>query len=181
MTRKKLPPELLENRAVFLSFLRARLGSDEQAEEVLQAAYVKGLNSKARPRDEGSVRAWFFAVVRNALTDFYRRRAARAGAEQRAARELPLSARDEDRLEKAVCRCMHDIIPTMKPEYGEILKKVELDEEPLAELAGRMGLSKNNATVRLHRARKSLKASLLKTCGACAAHGCLDCSCRKQL
>ena len=58
---------------------------------------------------------------------------------------------------------------------------MELDEEPLAELAGRMGLSKNNATVRLHRARKSLKASLLKTCGACAAHGCLDCSCRKQL
>ena len=118
MTKKNLPPELLENRAVFLSFLRARLGSDEQAEEVLQAAYVKGLKSRARPRDEGSVRAWFFAVVRNALTDFSRRRAARAGGEQRAARELPLSARDEDRLEKAVCRCLHDIIPTMKPEYG---------------------------------------------------------------
>lgn len=179
MARKKIPSELVENRAPFFLFLRARLGSDDEAEEVLQAAYVKGLKSAARPRDEGSVRAWFFAIVRNALTDHYRRRAARAGAEQRAASEAKLSARDEDRLEKAVCRCMHDLLPTLKPEYGDILRKVELDEEPLAELASRLGLSRNNATVRLHRARKSLKSSLLKTCGACAAHGCLDCSCRK--
>lgn len=179
MPRKKLPSELVENRAAFFMFLRARLGSDDEAEEVLQAAYVKGLKSPARPRDEGSVRAWFFSVVRNALTDHYRRRAARAGAEERASREIKLSARDEDRLEKAVCRCMHDILPTLKPEYGDILRKVELDEEPLADLASRLGLSRNNATVRLHRARKSLKSSLLKTCGACAAHGCLDCSCRK--
>jgi RNA polymerase sigma-70 factor (ECF subfamily) len=179
MPRKIIPSELVENRAAFLAFLRARLGSDDEAEEVLQAAYVKGLKSRARPRDEGSVRAWFYTIVRNALTDHYRRKAARVGAEERAARQTKMSVRDEDRLEKAVCRCMHDIIPTMKPEYGEILRKVELDEEPLAKLASRMGLSRNNATVRLHRARKSLKASLLQTCGACAAHGCLDCSCRK--
>lgn len=179
MPRKKLPAALVENRAAFLSFLRARLGGDDEAEEVLQAAFVKGLKSRARPRDEGSIRAWFFSIVRNALTDHYRRRAARAGAEGRAARETKLSARDEDRLEKAVCRCLHDILPTMKPEYGEILRQVELDEEPLPELASRLGLSRGNATVRLHRARKSLKSSLLQTCGACAAHGCLDCSCRK--
>lgn len=179
MARKKIPTELIENRAAFLSFLRARLGSLDEAEEVLQAAFVKGLKSRSRPRGEGSIRAWFFAVVRSALTDHYRRRAARSGAEERAARETKLSARDEDRLEKAVCRCMHDIIPTMKPEYGDIIRKVELDDEPLPALASRMGLSRNNATVRLHRARKSLKSSLLKACGACAAHGCLDCSCRK--
>jgi len=180
MPRAKIPADLIENRASFLAFLRARLGSDDEAEEVLQAAYVKGLKSRARPRDAGSVRAWFYSIVRNALIDHYRRRAARAGAEERAARDYKLSARDEDRLEKAVCRCMHDILPTMKPEYGEILRTVELDEVPLPELASRMGLSRNNATVRLHRARKSLKSSLLQTCGACAAHGCLDCSCRKQ-
>lgn len=179
MARKEVPAELVEHRAAFYSFLRARLGSDDEAEEVLQAAYVNGLKSRARPRDQGSVRAWFFSIVRNALTDHYRRRAAREGAEARAAREIKLSARDEDRLEKAVCRCMHDILPTMKAEYREVIRKVELDEEPLPKLASRLGLSRNNAAVRLHRARRSLKTSLLKTCGACAAHGCLDCSCRK--
>lgn len=179
MPRKTIPHRLLENRASFLSFLRARVGSNADAEEILQAAYLKGLKSKARPRGEESARAWFFSIIRNALTDFYRRRAARAGAEERAAREAPLSARDEDRLEKAVCRCMHAILPTMKPEYGTIIRQVELDEEPLAQVANRMGMSRNNAAVRLHRARKSLKSSLLQTCGACAAHGCLDCSCRK--
>lgn len=179
MPDARLPPEVLAQRAVFLAFLRSRLGSDEEAEEVLQTAYLKGLKSRARPRGEGSVRAWFFSIVRNALTDHYRRRAARAGAEERAARETPLSARDEDRLEKAVCRCMHDILPTMKPEYGEVLKKAELDEVPLPRLAAKMGLTRNNATVRLHRARRSLKERLLSACGACAVHGCLDCSCKK--
>ena len=179
MAKASLHPEVLAQRAVFLAFLRARLGSEEEAEEVLQTAYLKGLKSRARPRGEGSVRAWFFTVVRNALTDHYRRRAARGAAEERAAREAPLSARDADRLEKAVCKCMHDILPTMKPEYGEILKRAELDEEPLPALAKRMGLTRNNATVRLHRARKSLKDRLVGACGACAAHGCLDCSCKK--
>lgn len=179
MASATLPPELLAQRAVFLAFLRSRVGSDEEAEEVLQAAYLKGLKSRARPRGDGSVRAWFFTVVRNALTDHYRRRAARSAAEERAARESSLSARDEDRLEKAVCKCMHDILPSMKAEYGEILKRAELNEEPLPQLAKRMGLSRNNATVRLHRARKSLKDRLLTTCGACAAHGCLDCACKK--
>jgi RNA polymerase sigma-70 factor (ECF subfamily) len=84
--------------------LALKLGSDDEAEEVLQAAYVKGLKSRARPRDEGSVRAWFYTIVRNALTDHYRRKAARVGAEERAARQTKMSVRDEDRLEKAVCR-----------------------------------------------------------------------------
>ena len=162
-----------------MSFLRARLGSDEEAEEVLQAAYVKGLRSAAAPKGEKPVRAWFFRILRNALTDHYRRRAARAKHEQAAAKERPLSARDEDRLEKAVCRCMHDLIPGLKPEYGEILRRAELDEEPLPKVAKRLGLTRNNATVRLHRARRSLKEKLLQACGACAAHGCLDCSCRR--
>lgn len=179
MGRRSLPRGVLEGRAAFFAFLRSRLGSDDEAEEVLQTAYLKGLRSRARPRGEGPVRAWFFRILRNALTDHYRRRAARARGEERLAREAPLSARDEDRLEKAVCRCMHDLLPSLKPEYGEILRRAELEEEPLPELAGRLGLTRNNATVRLHRARRSLKARLLQACGACAAHGCLDCSCRR--
>jgi RNA polymerase sigma-70 factor (ECF subfamily) len=39
-------------------------------------------------------------------------------------------------------------------------------------------LSTNNASVRLRRARRALKKNLEQTRGACAQHGCLDCSCR---
>jgi hypothetical protein len=35
--------------------------------------------------------------------------------------------------------------------------------------------------VRLHRARATLRDKLRVVCGACARHGCLDCSCRHRL
>jgi RNA polymerase sigma-70 factor (ECF subfamily) len=31
--------------------------------------------------------------------------------------------------------------------------------------------------VRLHRARQALKRELERSCGTCATHGCLDCTC----
>ena len=40
-----------------------------------------------------------------------------------------------------------------------------------------LGITPNNATVRLHRARKALKRELERSCGTCATHGCLDCGC----
>lgn len=38
----------------------------------------------------------------------------------------------------------------------------------------------NNATARLHPARKALKERLVSTCGHCAENGCIDCTCKKS-
>jgi RNA polymerase sigma-70 factor (ECF subfamily) len=74
---------------------------------------------------------------------------------------------------------MEGLIRDMKPEYADALKEVELNEQKIQSYAKKKGLSQNNATVRLHRARQSLKKRLLETCGACTAHGCLDCNCKR--
>ena len=66
----------------------------------------------------------------------------------------------------------------MKPEYAQVVRAVDLEERPLSEVAASGGITVNNATVRLHRARQALKRQLVRACGACAAHGCLECSCR---
>jgi hypothetical protein len=42
------------------------------------------------------------------------------------------------------------------------------------------GITPNNASVRLHRARKSVAKELTAVCGACAEHNCLDCSCKRS-
>jgi len=59
-----------------------------------------------------------------------------------------------------------------------IRQRVDLEERSVSEVAHEVGVTPNNATVRLHRARQALKTRLEGTCGACAARGCLDCSCR---
>ena len=66
---------LVENHRRFLSFLERRVGNHAPAEEILQSAYGRAVE-KGVPADEseGAVH-WFFAVLRNAVTDHYRRRA----------------------------------------------------------------------------------------------------------
>src|SRR5688572_29535172 len=80
---------LVDNHARFLAFLAPRLGSPEAAEDVLQAAFVKGLEKQDTLRDEESAVAWFYRLLRNAVTDHHRRR----GAEERA---IPRAGADHE-------------------------------------------------------------------------------------
>ncbi|MGH7821909.1 MAG: hypothetical protein ACREQ9_19275 [Candidatus Binatia bacterium] len=58
-----------------------------------------------------------------------------------------------------------------------MLRRVDLDERSLAGAADALGITTNNAAVRLHRARRALRRQLERSCGTCAEHACLDCRC----
>lgn len=145
------------------------------AEELLQNAFVRTLEKGGGIEDDESAVAWFYRLLRNSLTDHYRRRATENKALEHEAHTADAALELE--LENAVCQCMNTLIPTLKPEYSNILRRVELEDTSLASVASELGISVNNATVRLHRARQALKKQLEQSCGTCATHGCLDCTC----
>jgi len=74
---------LVEYHRRFLNFLAARAGSREIAEDLLQAAFVRGLERGGELRDSESAVAWFYRLLCNALIDFYRHRAAERRALER--------------------------------------------------------------------------------------------------
>ena len=78
-----------------------------------------------------------------------------------------------------VCACVRDVLGTLKREYAEVLRRAEIEEQPLADIARELRITRNNVSVRLHRARRALLEGLRATCGACFDHGCLDSYCRK--
>jgi RNA polymerase sigma-70 factor (ECF subfamily) len=158
----------------FLHFLEARLPNRAVAEEVLQTAFARTLEKGGSIRDTESAVAWFYRLLRNALIDHYRHQAAATRALEQHAAE-PLS--EEQELQSAVCACMKALLPNLKTEYAEVLQRADLDEVPLACVAADLNITPNNATVRLHRARQALKRELERSCGTCAAHGCLNCTC----
>jgi RNA polymerase sigma factor (sigma-70 family) len=166
---------LLSNHRQFLSFLEARLPSRAIAEEVLQSAFVRAIERGGALRESESAVAWFYRLLRNALVDQYRSTGSEARALEVEAREA--SGAIEPELRDAVCACMTQLLPTLKPEYAEIVRRVDLEETPVGEVAAALSITPNNATVRLHRARRALKERLERSCGTCATHGCLDCSC----
>ena len=55
----------------------------------------------------------------------------------------------------------------------------EHPEEEIKDYAAEAGISSNNASVRLYRAREALRKQVARACGTCADHGCLDCHCGK--
>jgi RNA polymerase sigma-70 factor, ECF subfamily len=182
MPKKQSPSDLAETLAgqhlYFLAFLRKRVESDEEAEEILQAAYAKGLRKLAGVDESANIVAWFFRLLRNSLVDHWRHRAVETAAMARYAREgQDMSERAEAQLEKAVCRCVKKLAETVRPEYAEIIRKVDVDGMSLADYARQSGVSSNNAAVRIHRARRNLKKRLLETCGTCAEHACVNCTC----
>jgi RNA polymerase sigma factor (sigma-70 family) len=169
---------LLDNHGRFLSFLERRVGSRDDAEDILQEAFVRSLDRAASLGDSESATTWFYRVLRNAITDHYRRRDSRGRALDRFAAETEVAKSPDNGLEAVVCACVLSLVETLKPEYGAAIRRVDLDGTSVRVFAEEAGITPSNAGVRLHRAREALRRQLARSCGTCLTHGCLDCKCR---
>lgn len=89
-------------------------------------------------------------------------------------------AAPDPNLHDTVCECVHDVAATLKPAYAAIVNDVDVEGLSVEESARRAGISANNGSVRLHRARKALAVRLAEVCGVCATHRCVDCDCRRK-
>ncbi|MGH7530008.1 MAG: RNA polymerase sigma factor [Gemmatimonadales bacterium] len=183
VSRSSAPPPdvlnvLVENHRRFLTFLERRVGSREAAEDILQEAFVRGLERAETVRDGDAIIPWFYRLLRNAVIDHYRRR----GAEQRALAHVAgmadtIEPGADEMLREEICGCVAALVETLKPQYAAVIKRVDLEGATVASYANEVGITANNAGVRLHRAHAALRQRLIQSCGTCATHGCLDCRC----
>ncbi|MET0595269.1 MAG: sigma-70 family RNA polymerase sigma factor [Polyangiaceae bacterium] len=168
---------LVDNHRVFLSFLERRVGDRALAEDLLQNSFAKGMERASEVRDGEAVVAWFYRVLRNAVIDLRRRQdAARRGLDAFAA-EVEKSEMPTEEVRGAICQCVRQLAGTLKPEYAEILQRVEIDGVAVKDFAEERGISSSNAAVRVFRAREALRQQVFRSCGTCAEHGCVECCC----
>ena len=160
----------------FLTFLERRVESRSAAEDILQAAFVRGLERGAGVQDEKVV-AWFYRVLRNSIIDHYRHRSASARAVEAWGREFTELQEPDALLRQEICQCVSGLLATLKPEYRDALRVVDLEDGKLSDLAKQSGITAESAAVRVHRARKALRRQVEQACGTCAEHGCFDCRC----
>jgi RNA polymerase sigma factor (sigma-70 family) len=118
---------LLDNHSRFLAFLERRVRSRDEAEDILQEAFVRSLERAPPMEDSTSAITWFYRVLRNALTDYYRRRDSRGRAIDRLAAETESATEPDKELEAVVCACVMSLLETLKPEYETALRRVELE------------------------------------------------------
>jgi RNA polymerase sigma-70 factor (ECF subfamily) len=148
------------------------------AEDILQSAFVRGIERGGEIREQESVVAWFYRLLRNAVINHYRREAAAGRAMESFARELKEAEVPSPDLRNEICVCVSRVLTELKPDYREALEIVDIGEGSPSDLAKKAGITANNATVRVHRARQALQKQVKLTCGVCAEHGCIDCRCK---
>lgn len=169
--------KLVDNHREFLDFLERRVGSRAEAEDILQEAFVKGVERAGSIRDEESAVAWFYRTLRNAVVDRHRRRGASGRAMDAFARELGDAIEPARDVIESVCACVRNLSDTLKPEYADALRRIDIEGMSVQAYAAEIGIESNNAAVRVHRAREALRKRVKASCGTCAEHGCLDCTC----
>lgn len=171
---------LIDSHLQILSYLQRRLGNLDEARDVMQSFMLRAIDRAEALRDVKTVRGWLSRILATSIADHQRSAARRRQRETVTSPDFfEAGAAVDAALESAVCDCLHQLITTLKPEYAEIIQRIDLNEEPRAAVAADLGLSATNLSVRLHRARQSLRRRLIEMCLTCPDHGFMDCGCDK--
>jgi RNA polymerase sigma factor (sigma-70 family) len=171
---------LVDNHRQFLAFLERRIGNRVLAEDILQDAFARGIERQSEIRNEESAVAWFYRMLRNAVVDHHRRQGAAHRALESFGNEVELHVEPETDLRDAICQCVTRLSNTLKPEYREALERIEVQGISVKDFAAEQGISASNAAVRVFRARDALRKQVTASCGTCAEHGCIQCTCESK-
>jgi RNA polymerase sigma-70 factor (ECF subfamily) len=156
-----------EHRSAVHAFYVARTGDAEAALDLLQETFLRVWRHlptlQAMPPDRH--RYWIFAVARNALTDYYRKRSARAAGEEEVLRQpeaflrpsIEPRARMEEREEMAA---LDTAIRRLPETLRAVLVMSVVGEMTSAQIAEALGKPAGTVRSLLFRARKQLAEEL---------------------
>jgi RNA polymerase sigma-70 factor (ECF subfamily) len=169
---------LLQHQSKLIGFIQKRIPDPDLAQDVLQEGLLKAIRASGELRDEDRLLPWFYQILNHAIIDTYRKQSVEARYLESYARAEELDAFPEDQAE--LCQCFRALLPSLKPEYAELIERLELQPGTPSQVAQQLNIQPNNLKVRRHRARQALKQRLEETCRTCAVHGCLDCTCQRE-
>jgi RNA polymerase sigma-70 factor (ECF subfamily) len=149
------------HRDALYHFVLRRVQDHAAAEDIVQDILVKAYTRKGTLRD-ASKWPWLYQITRNAIVDHYRlQKPAEAMAD-----ELmdPRTTEDGNRAQRELAGCLLPLLEELPEGYREALRLADFEGVTQRETASRLGLSLTGAKSRVQRARKMLRASLLKCC-----------------
>lgn len=149
------------------------LGSEPDAADATQEAFVRAYRALPRLRVEDTHAMWLRRIAINVCLDILRRRKVAPGfialdpspaEEDRHAviRELPDPSTEPDRLysQRERKQIVHRAVETLPPDYRTVILLHHLEEMPVEEIAGALGVPGGTIKSRLSRARKALRRKL---------------------
>ena len=164
-----------KERRKLLSFIRGRVSSAEEAEDILQDVFYQFIAGFQAIESIDSVTSWLYSVARNKIIDRYRRDAARPrtaaldgalGQDEDAPLTLQEILPDLDNtpegtlLREAIWEEITQALEELPAEQREIFIQNEIEEQGFREIAERTGISINTLLSRKRYAILALRRRL---------------------
>jgi RNA polymerase sigma-70 factor (ECF subfamily) len=147
-------------------FVARRVGDRERAADLTAEIFLAAIDSahRYRPRS-GTPKAWLYGIARALVANDRRRRGRERAREERFRGSALLDEEDAARMDARIdaaaqSRRLYEAMDRLPDAERAVLELVALDELAVAEAAAAVGVRSGTARVRLHRARRKLRAEL---------------------
>jgi RNA polymerase sigma-70 factor, ECF subfamily len=147
-----------------LTFVRSKIRSKEDAEDILQNVFAKISANVNSLSEKEKIQNWLFTVTRNAVIDYYRVNSKRRKIEldQVMANQLLDEETADDT--KGLDTCVTSLIKLLPDEYRGIVEDAELHGVMQKELAMKYNMPYSSLRSRVQRGRERLKQIFHNCC-----------------
>lgn len=157
-------------RQALLDHIRSIVKNPTEAEDVLQEVLVKAHQSIGQLRAEGALTTWLFRIATHLGIDHLRKHSRQPEvAAEIDPKDLPSDEDGAPGLQRVVeqqemSACVQRFLLDLPSVYRTVLLLHDLDGLTAIEIASRLGITVENAKIRLHRARAALRTALEGGC-----------------
>ena len=148
-------------------FIFAMVKDEWITDDIVQETFIKVQRNLAQLREESKISSWIFRIAYNLCLDHFRKMGQSSKnfqvlVEKKDILSEPLFQKEFEQHQMG--ECIQDKIRLLPESYQTVLILYDLMELSHQEIAEIVEISVENVKVRLHRARKKLKAILEQSC-----------------
>ena len=146
-----------------LAFIRNRIKSKEDAEDILQNVFIKISSSLDKLSEEEKLKSWIFTITRNSIVDYYRSNANKKTATSQELSEEMLDFSESDSTQ-GLDQCVSSMISLLPDDYRDIIIESEIKGVRQKDLAEKYGIAYPSMRSRVQRGRERLKQLFYNCC-----------------
>jgi len=149
-------------------FILHTVRNDWVADDLVQETFIRINNNLKNLQDADKLQPWIFRIAHNICQDYFRQKGktANLGLEEVSEETVPSKApTTQKELEQGQMRqCVFGLVNRLPESLRSVIILSDVSEFNQREIAEILGITVENVKIRLHRARKKLKALLEEHC-----------------
>lgn len=147
--------------------------AEADAEDIYAQALLRAWEARQRLDRPDAAESWFWTLTHRLAVDEARRMGRRIRlSEQPLLPDVPAAEPEGER-----CACSLSALATLPEPTRTLVEAVDVQGAAVQDAARQVGLTPNAASVRLYRARRTLRLRMFEQCGTTSSAACQDCGC----